>query len=76
MPTGFDVTNPPFDRLASQETAKVRAALDIAYFRSGEVIVRKAQAGEALFAVIKGAVEERDGNVLHSVLRAKDTFDS
>ena len=76
MPTGFDTTNPPFDRLTLPEMEELRAALDIAYFHPGEVVVRKGQPAEALFVVIKGTIEGRDGDVLHAMLRAKDSFDS
>lgn len=75
MPKGFDAANPPFDRLASQEVEELKAALDIAYFRPGELIVRKGEAARSLLVVIKGAVEARDGGTLHAVLGAKDSFD-
>ena len=38
MPSGFDASNPPFDRLDAAGDRRLRAALDIGYFRPGEVI--------------------------------------
>ncbi|HVQ66987.1 MAG TPA: putative nucleotidyltransferase substrate binding domain-containing protein [Bradyrhizobium sp.] len=76
MPNAFDATNPPFDRLTSQELSTLRAALDIAYFRPGETIVAQNAPASALFVVIKGTVEERDGSDLLALLGPKDSFDS
>jgi len=41
MPQSFDSHNPPFDRLSHDEINELRAALDIGYFRPGEVIVER-----------------------------------
>ncbi len=76
MPNVFDATNPPFDRLTSQEVETLRAALDIAYFRPGETIIAQNAPASALFVVIKGTVEERDGGDLLALLGPKDSFDS
>ena len=76
MPNAFDATNPPFDRLTSQELSTLRAALDIAYFRPGETIIAQNAPASALFVVIKGTVEERDGSDLLALLGPKDSFDS
>ena len=76
MPNAFDATNPPFDRLTSQELSTLRAALDITYFRPGETIIAQNAAASALFVVIKGTVEERDGSDLLALLGPKDCFDS
>lgn len=74
--SGFDVRNPPFDRLSHGELSDLLGALDIAYFRPGEVVVRTGRASEALHVVLKGRVEERDGDVLAGVLDPGDSFDS
>jgi signal-transduction protein with cAMP-binding, CBS, and nucleotidyltransferase domain len=37
MPKAFDAENPPFDRLTPHEIETLRAALDIAHFRPGEI---------------------------------------
>jgi CBS domain-containing protein len=76
MPNVFDAANAPFDRLTSQEVETLRAALDIAYFRPGETIIAQNAAAGALFVVIKGTVEERDGGDLLALLGPKDSFDS
>jgi len=76
MPNAFDATNPPFDRLTSQELSTLRAALDIAYFRPRETIIAQNAPASALFVVIKGTVEERDGSDLLALLGPKDSFDS
>lgn len=76
MPSGFDARNPPFDRLTAQEIEAVRAALDIGYFRPGEVILAHGNPAESLHIVIKGSVEVRDGGALNALLGPKDSFDS
>jgi len=76
MPNSFDATNPPFDRLTSQEVERLRAALDIDYFRPGQTIIAQNAPANALFIVIKGTVEERDGSDLLALLGPKDSFDS
>jgi CBS domain-containing protein len=76
MPKAFDATNPPFDRLTSQEVETLRAALDISYFQPGETIIAQDTPANALYTVIKGTVEERDGSGLLALLGPKDSFDS
>ncbi|WP_207481966.1 DUF294 nucleotidyltransferase-like domain-containing protein [Arenibaculum pallidiluteum] len=73
---GFDLSNPPFDRLRQEEVEEMEAALDIAYFPPGEVIVAHGSASDLLHVIIKGAVEVRDGATLEAVLGPLDTFDS
>ncbi|ACK51545.1 putative CBS domain and cyclic nucleotide-regulated nucleotidyltransferase [Methylocella silvestris BL2] len=76
MPNAFDNTNPPFDRLSPQELETLRRALDIAYFRPGEVIIKEGAPPDALYVVIKGVVEERSGDELVALLETNDFFDS
>jgi CBS domain-containing protein len=76
MPNVFDAANAPFDRLTPQEVETLRAVLDIAYFRPGETIIAQNAPAGALFVIIKGTVEERDGGDLLALLGPKDTFDS
>jgi CBS domain-containing protein len=73
---GFDVANPPFDRLTHVEIEQLTAVLDIGYFSPDEVVVQRGRASDLLHVIIKGAVEVRDGNALHAVLGPKDSFDS
>ena len=68
---GFDALNPPFDRLAQPEIEELKAALDIGYFRPGEVIVQQGRPSEFLHVIIKGAVEDRAGDTLQAVLGPK-----
>lgn len=77
MPRAFDTKTAPFDRLSDTETVELIAALDIGYYRSGEMIVDRAQPSDHLFVVLKGAVEERDDadNAI-SHLGPKETFGS
>ncbi len=72
----FDITQAPFDRLTPSEADTTRAALDIGYFRPGETIIARDGAPESLFVVIKGAVEEREGDDLVSLRGPGDCFDS
>jgi CBS domain-containing protein len=76
MPQSFDSHNPPFDRLTHDEIGELRATLDIDYFRPGEVIVERGSSSEHLHVIIKGAVEERDGDEVEAVLGAKESFDA
>jgi len=76
MASAFDPTDPPFDRLTEEEAGALEAALDIGYFRPGETIVAQGRPADALCVVIKGAVEERDGDETVALLGPKDCFDS
>lgn len=76
MHEAFDAHNPPFDRLNHQEIGELRAALDIGYFRPGEIITDEGKPSEQLHIIIKGAVEERDGDDLVGILGPKESFDS
>jgi CBS domain-containing protein len=76
MPNAFDARNPPFDRLAAQEIDRLRAELDIGYFAPGETIVAADSPAAFFHVVIKGAVEERIGTSVESVLGPKECFDA
>jgi CBS domain-containing protein len=76
MAQHFDAKNAPFDRLTGEEVDAVRDALDIAYFRPNETIIGRDTAPESLFIVIKGLVEERDGDDLVALRGPGDAFDS
>jgi CBS domain-containing protein len=76
MASHFDAKNAPFDRLIAEEIEVVRHALDIAYFRPNETIVGRNAAPDSLFIVIKGLVEERDGDDLVALRGPGDAFDS
>ena len=76
MPQNFDPRSAPFDRLSADEIGVVRDSLDIAYFRPDETIIDRDGAPASLFIVIKGAVEERDGDDLVALRGPGDMFDS
>ena len=76
MPKAFDADNPPFDRLTPQQVERLRAAIDIGYFRPGETIIGGRAPTEQLFVVIKGQVDVREGSELVSTLGPKDSFDA
>ena len=76
MAQHFDPTNAPFDRLSLEEVGLVRDALDIGYFRPGETIIARDGAPDSLFSVIKGSVEERDGDEVVALRGPCDVFDS
>jgi CBS domain-containing protein len=76
MAETFDAANAPFDRLSPSEVDAARAALDIGYFRPGETIIARGGAPDCLFVVIKGCVEERDGEELVALRGPGDCFDS
>ncbi len=76
MPKAFDASNPPFDRLTPREIDTLREALDIGYYRPGDILVSAGAAAESLFVVIKGTIEEREGDELIALLGPNDSFDS
>ena len=76
MAQHFDPRNAPFDRLNGEEIDVLLGALDIAYYRPNETIIVVGGAPESLFIVIKGAVEERDGDDLVALRGPGDMFDS
>jgi CBS domain-containing protein len=76
MPQSFDIHNPPFDRLTHGEANELRATLDIGYFRPGEVVVERNSGSEQLHVIIKGSIEERDGDEIEAILGPKDSFDA
>jgi CBS domain-containing protein len=76
MATSFDATNAPFDRLTPQQIGAVEAALDVGYFRPGETLIARDGAPDSLFVVIKGCVEERDGEEVVGLRGPGDCFDS
>jgi CBS domain-containing protein len=76
MAQPFDAGAAPFNRLSPEEAGIVRNALDIGYFRPGETIIARDHAPDSLFTVIKGCVEERDGDGVVSLRGPGDTFDS
>lgn len=76
MTQAFDTQNPPFDRLTHEEAAELRAAVDIGYWAPGAKILAAGTGAEHLHVVIKGRIEERDGDSVEAVLGPRDSFDA
>lgn len=76
MMQAFDAQNPPFDRLTQKEAGDLKAAVDIAYYAPGEVILPAGRPATHLHVIIKGSVEARDGDVVDSSLGPKESFDA
>src|SRR5260370_15974290 len=76
MAQPFDANNAPFDRLIRAEIRAVSDAVDIGYFRPVETVLARGGASDSLFIVIKGAVEERDGDDVVALRGPGDSFDS
>ncbi len=76
MPNAFNFSASPFDCLTPAEQQQVRAHVDIAYFREGEVVLEVGTVPTHLFIVIKGhVVQTEEGEVLAS-FGADDCFDA
>lgn len=77
MPDKFNMQLPPFDRLSEAQQTKLRSALDVAYFRTKESLIKPGASVEHLHILIKGAVEERsqDGNEIFAHYANDDLFD-
>ena len=76
MPKAFDFANPPFDRLSGAELERFKAALDIAFFRKGETLIRPGEVPDAFYVVIKGRVHELDEGQVVAVHGENDGFDT
>ncbi|HET6467466.1 MAG TPA: putative nucleotidyltransferase substrate binding domain-containing protein [Geminicoccaceae bacterium] len=76
MRKAFDFASPPFDRLRPAEAERVRAAVDVAFFRRGHVVLRRGDLPDFFYIVVKGVVEERDGEEVVGLHEAEDAFDS
>ena len=75
MPNAFNFSASPFDSLTNQEQALVRARVDIAYFREGDIILDVGAAPEHLYVLIKGRVAQLDGEEMLHSYGPDDTFD-
>ena len=69
MSAVFDVSQSPFDRLDATEIEFLQDATDIEYYAPGASVLTAGQPTEFLYIVLKGAIEERDGDEL--VIRAR-----
>ncbi len=76
MPKAFDFSSPPFDRLTPAERERMRAALDIAYVPAGDTVIRAGENPTSLHIVIKGFVEEYEGDELVAIRGPGESFDN
>ncbi|MEG3000986.1 MAG: putative nucleotidyltransferase substrate binding domain-containing protein [Comamonas sp.] len=75
MPNAFNFAVSPFDCLTSDEQALVRNSVDIAYFPEGTVVLDRGMAPTHLFVIIKGHVEQTEGEQLLASYGPEDCFD-
>lgn len=66
----------PFDRLRPSELEAVAEAMDIAYYKQGDVLIARHASPEYLFIIIKGVVQEIDDDGVASVHVSQDIFDA
>ena len=58
----LDLSVPPFNLLSPQQVQRLSAGLHLEYFESGQTIIDSGQAPEGVYVIIKGKVEEYDGD--------------
>ncbi|MBF4375106.1 DUF294 nucleotidyltransferase-like domain-containing protein [Vibrio anguillarum] len=77
MPDKFNMQSPPFDRLTPPQQQRLRSSLDVAYFRSNDLLQASDKPSLYLHVLIKGAVEERspDGKEIFAHYANDDMFD-
>lgn len=75
MPKSFNFAAPPFDSLTPREQERVRAALDIGYYRSGETILDVHESPTHLYVLIKGNVRQIVGDETVASYGKDDYFD-
>lgn len=75
MPNAFNFSASPFDCLTPDEQALVRNNVDIAYFPEGTVVLERGAAPTHLFVIIKGHVEQAEGEQLLATFGPEDCFD-
>lgn len=77
MPDKFDTSLPPFDRLSNEQQHRLKEALDVAYYRVGDIIIDAAETCSQLYIIIKGSVEETsaDSKEIFAHYTADDMFD-
>ena len=63
MPSAFNFNASPFDCLNADERDLVRRSVDIEYFPENATVLAPGQAPTHLFVIIKGHVQQWDGDV-------------
>ena len=67
---------PPFNRLSPEELEHVANAMDIAYFKKGECVLKNHTPPHALYIIIKGIVHETHEEEMVSLYVSQDSFDA
>jgi CBS domain-containing protein len=75
MPGAFNFSASPFDCLTLQEQHLVRDSVDVAYFPAGDTILALGAQPTHLFVIIKGFVQQFDGNEVITTYGPDDSFD-
>ena len=75
MPNAFNFSVSPFDCLDPAEQRLVRDQVDIACFRPGEVLLETGARPAHLFVVIKGYVQQFEGEEMLATYGPNDSFD-
>ena len=75
MPSGFNFSASPFDCLTTDEQQLVRNNVDIAYFPQGDTVLALGAQPTDLFVIIKGFVQQFDGNEVVTTYGPDDCFD-
>ena len=76
MPNVFDFTSPPFDRLRPREVERVERAVDVVFLRQGERVLARGAMPDHVYVLIKGLVEERDGDEVVTLHEPGELFDA
>jgi CBS domain-containing protein len=77
MPDKFDLSVAPFNRLTPQQQDKLKASLDVGYYRQHEFILTPNTPCKYLYIIIKGGVEEaaEDKSEIYAHYANDDIFD-
>jgi CBS domain-containing protein len=75
MPGAFNFSASPFDCLTRDQQRLVQDSVDVAYFPTGETILALGAHPSHLFIIIKGFVQQFDGNELVTTYGPDDCFD-
>ena len=75
MPSAFNFSASPFDCLTQDEQRLVHGNIDIAYFPQGATILALGAQPTHLFVIIKGFVQQFDGNEVVTTYGPDDNFD-
>ena len=75
MPSAFNFSASPFDCLTLSEQSLVHDNVDIAYFPQGATILALGAQPTHLFVIIKGFVQQFEGNEVVTTYGPDDSFD-